>query len=147
MLYFLALVLALQIACSSAFTLPPPILSRSPSCRQHAVGNHWRSCRKQLMSVEGAQEDLAGSDSAVVATEVADEASAGAPGEIDISKSLNFQTPEAAKAVQSEDDGKQARVLVYIILSLVPCLLLLPLMSTNELRPLDPELIKSQMMQ
>ncbi|CAM9443721.1 unnamed protein product [Phaeothamnion confervicola] len=39
-------------------------------------------------------------------------------------------------------DAQQARVIVYILLSLIPCLLLLPLMGSNELIPLDPSLMQ-----
>ena len=38
---------------------------------------------------------------------------------------------------------KQIRVILYIAISLIPILFLLPFLSSNEFKPLDPELIQS----
>mmetsp|Transcript_3289 Transcript_3289/g.5104 ORF Transcript_3289/g.5104 Transcript_3289/m.5104 type:complete len:139 (+) Transcript_3289:58-474(+) len=63
----------------------------------------------------------------------------------DLKKSVIFKEPSQVN--NSKNDGEKARIIVYIVLSLIPCLLLLPLMSTNELKPLDPELLQQQMKQ
>ncbi|KAG5188496.1 hypothetical protein JKP88DRAFT_26504 [Tribonema minus] len=69
-----------------------------------------------------------------------------APPAVDLMKSVNFQAPAPAPAEES-DAVTKARVLVYIVLSLVPILFLLPLMSSKEMIPLDPELLQQQMQQ
>ena len=44
--------------------------------------------------------------------------------------------------IAEDDAGKEVRIGIYIALALVPVLFLLPFLSSNELKPLDPELIE-----
>ena len=61
------------------------------------------------------------------------------PADLQKSLGLDFAPPqETEKGV----DPQQVRVIAYVLLSLIPCLFLLPLVGSNELIPLDPSLMQ-----
>jgi hypothetical protein len=58
-----------------------------------------------------------------------------------VTTSVNSQKPEGylSSDLTNLEDGKQLRVLIYIVLALLPCLFLIPFMMTRDfVPPTDP---------
>ncbi|CAM9570284.1 unnamed protein product [Discosporangium mesarthrocarpum] len=59
--------------------------------------------------------------------------------QVDLAKGIDFQAPKPVSKAEGEDGGnKQARVILYVALSLIPCLFLVPFLFSNEFIPVDP---------
>ena len=139
---FLAL-LSMAATCTvsvHSFSVHTPLISTSALSRHHV---HYQNVHAQ-QHVNFQVLHMANTDNDGV-VELADDDEDAAPATVTLLESESESAPFLSQGGISEDalnpdlsDPKQTRVIIYIILSLIPVLFLIPLMlGSRDLIPLD----------
>ena len=140
---FFILLMVVGTASISAFNCPKP-LGRGPlvPCGRLSVNPSVRNRQKFLAATDADEQEITDLN-----LEEMFEVFEAADNEVtnkEVGMAPNGNDMGDTKSLDNEGEQfKQIRVILYIAISLIPILFLLPFLSSNEFKPLDPELIQS----